>query len=126
MPAVFKNSFAKIEPSQEVNPIPLNELRLQDIFRMTPIALIKYLAYIGLLRDGSDDHQNRDFAIACQNCRGSPPMTLVQASDRTDGWKWRYPKCHKREKSIRDDSIFAGSKLDIVTPFAPRQPARRP
>lgn len=118
MPAISKKSIFDIEPTVEVIPLPLTELRLRDIFAMTTVSALKYLAHHGLLRDGREEHENRDWAIVCPTCRNSPSMTLVASNDRSDGWVWRCPKCKKREKSIRDDSIFAGSKLDIVTCFA--------
>lgn len=87
-------------------PLP-NEIRLKDIFRMSNVYALKLLVHYELLQDSGGE---------CPECLGSQ-LTLVLAKDRSDGYKWRCPKC-KRAMSVRHGSIFAGSHLDIQTSFA--------
>jgi len=82
----------------------LDDLRLVDILSMTTRYVLKLLAHCGLLKNTGG---------TCSKCRGNPELTLVVTKDRSDGFKWRCPKCQNTEQSIRAGSIFEKSKLPI-------------
>src|SRR5690349_12143378 len=44
-------------------------------------------------------------------------MKLVSCKDRSDGIKWRCPKCKRHEKSVREGSIFSASRMEITILF---------
>lgn len=87
----------------------VRDILLRDILSMDSINVLKYLTRIGLLKSGGE---------CCSECGPDVEPSLVKAADRSDGYKWRCPKCKDREHSLRDGSIFSGSKLDIVKAFA--------
>lgn len=106
-----KKSIFDVEesPFDRENPPEIKNMRLRDIFAMKSIGLLKMLTHYGMLRE---------FGGECPDCPAHPTMTLVSAKDRSDGLKWRCPKCLKRERSLRYDSVFVDSKLTISTQFA--------
>ena len=106
-----KKSVFDVEEGQfdRGNPLEIKIIRLKDIFTMETISSLKLLTHYGLLRE---------FGGECPSCPSGPAMNLVSSKDRSDGWKWRCPKCVKRERSLRYDSVFCRSNLDIKTHFA--------
>src|SRR3954453_22262270 len=74
---------------------------LRTLFAFSTEDMLKFLAHHDCLHNG----------CLCPKCAVS--MTLVKASDRSDGFKWRCPSCKSREKSVRAGSFFDNSKLPI-------------
>ena len=108
-PKSMKSIFDVESDASKISAKELNELTLHDILSMDSISTMKYLVQVGLFKARGGQ---------CCDCGPDVVLTLIKVSDRNDGYKWRCPRCKKRERSIRHGSIFSGSNLDIVKAFA--------
>jgi transposase-like protein len=94
------------EPFDRMTPPQIKEIRLREIFSMSKLQMLKLLTHYELLHE---------FGGQCVECRVQ--LSVIVVKDRSDGFKFRCSKC-KCEKSLRYESVFAGSNLDIRDHFA--------
>jgi hypothetical protein len=99
MPRISRTKI--VEEDEEV--LEIGRGLLRKLFALTTEDALKFLARRKCI------HNER----ACSKCH--KPMGLVKTKDRTDSFKWNCSKCGNLEMSIRDESIFAKSKLPITT-----------